>query len=153
MPFPDRFATGDVLLDIEARGRRALIETLAAEAAQRADCAPEPVLDALLAREALGSTALGRGIAMPHAAVAEARSPAILFARLRRPVEFEARDGEPVDLVVLVIWPAAARAGLLGAMGRVAGALRDPVLPRRLRQAATPEEVVALLSAAMGAED
>jgi PTS system nitrogen regulatory IIA component len=146
MTVSDHFGADDVLLDLEPRNRRALLETLATEAASRCGCPSEPILDALLAREGLGSTALGRGIAMPHAQVQGAETPAILFARLRRPIDFEARDEEPVDLVLLLVWPAETRAGLLEAMGEIAQGLRDPVLPRRLRRAGGAAEIAALLN-------
>lgn len=146
VPDPDRFGAEDVLLDIEPRNRRELLEILAAAAAPRCHVGEEAILEALLAREALGSTALGRGIAMPHAQITGAGSPAVLLARLRRPIDFEARDDEPVDLAILLVWPAEMRAGLLGRMGGIAQGLRDPVLLRRLRRAGTAEEVAALLN-------
>ena len=71
--------------------------------------------------------------------------PVVLFARLRRPIDFDARDDEPVDLVFLVLWPAAAGKGLLPAMSEICRALREPQSLRRLRLAETPEEVVQLV--------
>ena len=71
--------------------------------------------------------------------------PIVLFTRLRRPIDFDARDDEPVDLVFLVLWPAAAGKGLLPAMSEICRALREPQSLRRLRLAETPEEVVQLV--------
>ena len=103
------------------------------------------MLDALSARERLGSTALGRGVALPHARLAGSFPPLALLARLRRPVDFEARDGQPVDLVILVLWPKISPEGFLPALSGICGALRDPQVPRRLRRARTPVEAAALL--------
>ena len=84
-----------------------LLQALAAEAASRLGRPEGEILGALQARERLGSTALGRGVALPHARLAGDDPPVVLFARLRRPIDYEARDEEPVDLVILILWPEA----------------------------------------------
>lgn len=96
-------------------------------------------------RERLGSTALGRGVALPHARLAQTDRPALIFARLRPPIDFDARDGEPVDLVFLVLWPAAAAEGFLPALAEICGVLREPRLLRQLRRAASAGQALALL--------
>ena len=70
----------------------------------------------------------------------------MLFARLRRPVDFEARDEEPVDLVVLVLWPEDSPEGFLPALSEICRSLREPPVLRRLRSARTPGEVASLLA-------
>src|SRR5690606_6985762 len=96
----------DVLLDVDASSKRTVLQHLAAEASGRLGRTEQEILDALKAREKVGSTALGRGVALPHARIEGGIAPTMLFARLRRPVDFEAPDEEPVDLVILVLWPA-----------------------------------------------
>src|SRR5690606_38453672 len=122
-----------------------LLETLAAAAAERLKRPEQEVLDALQSREALGSTALGKGVALPHAELPGSAPPIMLFLRLGQPIDFDARDGEPVDLVFLVLWPAAETKGLLEAMSEICRALRDEQMLRRLRLAETAEDVIRLL--------
>jgi PTS system nitrogen regulatory IIA component len=141
--FPD---TG-ILLDLHAAGKRDLLERLAAEAAALQGRDAAAVLEALLARERLGSTALGRGVGLPHSRMDGDHPPLMLFARLRRGLDFEARDDEPVDLVFMVLWPEAAPEGFLPALSELCRSLRDPQVLRRLRQAATPAEVLDVLGA------
>jgi PTS system nitrogen regulatory IIA component len=140
-----QFESADVCLAITAKTKDALLEVLAGEAAARLERSSDEILKALQSREALGSTALGHGAAMPHAQLAGTSPPFVLFARLAKPVQFEARDGEPVDLVFLVLWPAAATKELLTAMAEIARVLQDQNLRRGLRGADTADEIVDLL--------
>lgn len=148
MRITDHLSAADVILDLGATTRAAVLQRLAAEAAARLGRTDAEVLDALQARESLGSTALGRGVALPHARLGGDLRPVALFARLRRPVEFDARDEEPVDLVILVIWPDASPEGFLPMLSETCRALREPQTLRRLRAATEPEEVRALLAPA-----
>lgn len=148
MGITDHFSAADVLLDLEAGSKRAVLDLLAAEAARRLGRPEAEILDALLARERLGSTALGRGVALPHARLGGELPPTVLFARLRRPVDFEARDEEPVDLVILVLWPDTQPEGFLPALSETCRSLREPKALRRLRAAQSPTDVVGLLSGA-----
>lgn len=145
MGITDHLSAADVILDLGAASKRSLLQLLSAEAASRLGLPEREVLDALQARERLGSTALGRGIALPHARLDGDVPPVMLFARLRRPIDFEARDDEPVDLVILVLWPEASPEGFLPTLSETCRALREPQVLRRLRLAKTPEEVLALL--------
>jgi nitrogen PTS system EIIA component len=145
MGISDRLSAADVILDLDAASKQDALRRLAAEAAGRLGRPEREVLGALAARERLGSTALGRGVALPHARLAGNFPPLALLARLRRPVDFEARDDEPVDLVILVLWPGVSPEGFLPALSGIVGALRDPQVLRRLRRAATPGEAAALL--------
>jgi PTS system nitrogen regulatory IIA component len=70
----------------------------------------------------------------------------MLFARLRRPIDFEARDDEPVDLVFAVLWPEEAAEGFLPALAGLCRILREPATVQGLRRAAAPPEVMALLA-------
>ena len=146
MGITDHLSAADVLLDVGAATKAATLQMLAAEAAHRVGRPQAEVLEALQAREGLGSTALGRGVALPHARLEGDAPPVTLFARLRRPVEFDARDEEPVDLVILVLWPEASPEGFLPMLAETCRALREPQILRRLRAATAPSEVVALLA-------
>jgi PTS system nitrogen regulatory IIA component len=125
-----------------------LLDMLSAEAVARLDMPKADILEALHGRERLGSTALGRGVALPHARLDRLRTPFAILARLTSPVEYEARDGEPVDLVFLVLWPESASEGFLPALSSICRVLRNSQLPRQLRQARTASEALARLQAA-----
>jgi PTS system nitrogen regulatory IIA component len=140
-----RISTVDVFLDLDASSSRNLLDTLAREAAHRLGRPQAEILGALQAREALGSTAIGRGIALPHARLVGDDPPLMLFARLRRPIDYDARDEEPVDIVILVLWPEASPEGFLPALAETCRAVREPQALRRLRAATSAEEIVALL--------
>ena len=146
MGITDHLSATDVILDLDATTKRAVLQHLAAEAATRLGRSEAEILEALQARERLGSTALGRGVALPHARLEGSPPPVALFARLRRPVNFESRDEEPVDLVILVLWPESSPDGFLPALAETCRSLREPQVPRRLRAARAPEEVVTLLA-------
>jgi PTS system nitrogen regulatory IIA component len=146
MPITDHLSAADVVLDLGATSKRAVLQALAAEAATRAGRPEAEILEALQARERLGSTALGRGVALPHARLEGELTPVVLVARLRRPVDFEARDEEPVDLVILVLWPDALPEGFLPLLAETCRSLREPQVLRRLRAAGSAAEVVALLA-------
>ncbi|MBP0447690.1 PTS sugar transporter subunit IIA [Roseomonas sp. SSH11] len=146
MRITELLSAAEVTLDLGATNKAAVLQTLSGEGARRLGRPEGEILEALQARERLGSTALGRGVALPHARLEGEVSPIMLFARLRRPVDFEARDEEPVDLVILVLWPEASPEGFLPTLSETCRALREPQVLRRLRAAQSPEEVVALLA-------
>jgi nitrogen PTS system EIIA component len=135
-----------IFLDLEETTKDAILKRLSAEAATRLQRPQAEVLEAVEARERLGSTALGRGVALPHARLESDHRPIVLFARLRRPVEFDALDEEPVDLIILVIWPDSSPDGFLSTLSDTCRSLREPHVLRRLRAATTAEEVLALLA-------
>ncbi len=141
----ERFSAEDVMLDVSVKNKQELFENLAAAAAARLGHSREDVLDALLSREELGTTALGKGVALPHAELEGAASPIMLIARLRRAIEFDAADGEPVDLAFVFLWPASATKSLLDAMSQICRVLRQPALPHQLRLAKTRDEVARII--------
>jgi PTS system nitrogen regulatory IIA component len=91
------------------------------------------ILDTLLQRERLGSTGIGRGIAIPHGRVQGLQRIVSVFARLEDPIEFEALDDEPVDLIFLLLAPEHAGADHLKALARISRVLREPASIDRLR--------------------
>ncbi|MCK8783030.1 PTS sugar transporter subunit IIA [Roseomonas sp. NAR14] len=149
METTDLFPTGNALGDLEARNKTELLHALSAEAARRLGLPETEVFEALRSREALGSTGLGKGIALPHARLPGEHQPVALLARLRRPIDFEAKDDEAVDLVLAVLWPDEEAEGFLPALSGVCRALRDPQVPRRMRRAETPEAALTVLREAL----
>ena len=104
------------------------------------------IFEILLQREKLGSTGVGNGIAIPHGKLPKLDKLFGLFARLERPVDFEALDGQPVDLVFLLLAPEGAGADHLKALARVARLLRDPEVARKLRDSRDAEALYAVLA-------
>ncbi|GLS28577.1 PTS system, nitrogen regulatory IIA component [Mesorhizobium albiziae] len=129
------FARDDIRLGVEALTKPNLLRHLARHAAERTSLPAATVLTALAAREKLGSTGLGDGIAIPHARLAGLQRPFGLAIRLKEPCDFEAMDGEPVDLVVLLLVPPTMNSEHLTILSRVARTLRDPVIASQLRRA------------------
>ncbi len=133
MPFLDLLPPERVRTDLVARDKAGLIARLADLLAGRDDASV--VHAALEAREQLGSTGLGHGVAIPHgrsAAVADARAA---FVRLARPVDFGADDGEPVDLVAALIVPEHFTDQHLKLLAELAELFSDAKLTEALRAA------------------
>lgn len=147
MAIADLFPAAEGILSLSPANKDELLNLLSDEAARRLDRPREDILNALLGREKLGSTALGRGVALPHTRMPGLDRPLAILARLTRPIEFEARDGEPVDLVFLVLWPEEASEGFLPALANICRVLRFNQLPRQLRQAGSAGEALAILQA------
>ena len=91
------------------------------------------------ARDELGSTGVGNGVALPHARLVGLKTPFSLFARLRRAIDFEAIDDQPVDLVFLLLLPESENGEQLNALACAARALRDPEVLKQIRGAADPD--------------
>lgn len=145
MTVTHRIGPEDVALGIDADDKQSLLQALAADAAPRIGRSAEEIAEALRAREDLGSTALGRGVALPHAQLSGHVAPLIRFVRLRRAIDYEARDSEPVDLVILLLWPESDSDGFVPALAEICRTLRAPETLRRLRAAGTAGEIIGLL--------
>ena len=104
------------------------------------------VTDSLFARERLGSTGLGHGVAIPHGKLAKVKSIFGVFARLERPVDFEALDGAPVDLVFLLVAPESSGADHLKALACAARMLRDPGLVATIRATRDHDALYSLIA-------
>lgn len=140
---------GDLLADdaVVLRGassKRQALHLVADVAAEALGLTTERVLEALLEREALGSTGLGSGVAVPHARVPGLNRVTGVFVRLDAPVAYGSVDDRPVDLMFALFAPPAAGAEHLRALAAVSRALRSPEMRERLRQAHTADAIRAL---------
>ncbi|QIJ77544.1 PTS transporter subunit EIIA [Methylobacterium sp. NI91] len=136
MTVDDILARADVVHGLRASGKTALLEDLARRAARSLDLDADTILAALIRREGLGSTGVGDGLALPHARLETVRKPFGLLARLREPpLDFDAVDERPVDLVFLLLLPTAKGGNHLNALACVARKLRDPDTAAALRGA------------------
>jgi PTS system nitrogen regulatory IIA component len=141
MKISDILSPHDVLIDVRAANKRQLLEELAAKAAISVGRGVEQVRPYLLKREELGSTGVGGGIAIPHARLPDLQRPYGLLAKLKQPMEFDAIDGQAVDIVFVLLLPAAPENGRLGALALVARALRPSENLARLRGAKNTSEL------------
>jgi PTS system nitrogen regulatory IIA component len=107
---------------------------------------PEDVLEAVLEREKLGSTGVGEGVAIPHARIEGLSRPVGGFARLLEPADFDAIDERRADLVFMLLAPGDAGAEHLRALARTARVFRQESVRAALRQAQTPDAVLAILA-------
>ena len=135
-----------VLNDVPAANKKALIQHLAPVAAGLFGVDAREVADRLTAREKLGSTGFGGGVAIPHAKVAKIDSVSGIFVRLAHGIDFGAVDDMPVDLVFLMLSPVDAGADHLKALARVSRRLRDRDFLAKLRGAGSPDAIYALFA-------
>jgi PTS system nitrogen regulatory IIA component len=128
-----------------ASSKDQLLRDLAARSASRLKLDAHDIYAALKAREALGSTGLGGGFALPHARVEGLDRMFGLFARIGSPVPYDAIDDEPVDLVFLLLIPANAGGEHLAALAAISRQLRERGCAGRLRKAADADELCGIL--------
>jgi PTS system nitrogen regulatory IIA component len=134
-----------VIARLKAGDKPRLLAELARRAAADAGRSAPELAALLAAREALGSTGVGAGIAVPHARVEGLPAPTGLFARLDRAIDYESIDGQPVDLVFLLLSPTQEAGGHLAALAAVSRRLRDRKIADALRRTDDPARMQALL--------
>ncbi|MGM0585649.1 MAG: PTS sugar transporter subunit IIA [Pseudomonadota bacterium] len=130
---------------LRASSKKQLLQELAARAADRLELDAREVFEALMDRERLGTTAMGRGVAVPHARLPSMNRIAGYFARLDKGVPFDAADDQPVDLVFLLLAPEDAGADHLRALARVSRLLRDEGRCAKLRATTDQSALYAIL--------
>lgn len=135
-----------VLSSVKASGRKQALQEIGHRAADvyGVDCGT--VIDGLLTRERLGSTAMGAGVAIPHARLEGLDGIVGVFARLEKPVDFEAADGQGVDLMFALLAPEQAGADHLRALAKVSRILRDETVREKLRSSNKAEALHGLLT-------
>jgi PTS system nitrogen regulatory IIA component len=147
MALTDLVVPQAVVPALRVNSKKQALQELATRAAAMCGRSDREVLEVLMQRERLGSTGIGSGIAIPHGKLAKLERLFGVFARLERPIDFEALDGQPVDLLFLLLAPEAAGADHLKALARVARLLRDPEIARKLRESRDAEALYAVLTA------
>lgn len=137
----------NVIPTLKATSKKQALQELARHAAQVSGQNERAIFDVLLDRERLGTTGVGNGIAIPHGKLAELPRLFGVFARLERPIDFEAIDEQPVDLIFLLMAPESAGADHLKALARVSRLLRDRSMCEKLRATTSADALYALLAA------
>lgn len=136
---------GQILNVSAASSRKQVLSQMAEALSGRLSIDYRDIFDAVIERENLGSTGVGEGVAIPHARVESLDAPIGAFVRLSEGVEFDAIDGQPCDLVFMLLAPHSSGADHLRALAQVSRAFRDQGLRAALRSSETIEEIRALL--------
>ena len=147
MKVSDFLSAADVTIDAALADKKKLLDELARRAAAAVDLDPVLVLAELEKREELGSTGMGGGVAIPHARFHQLRAPFGMLVRLKKPIEFDAVDGKPVDTIALLLLPDAREGERLGALACFARKLRDPIVMTALRRARDGAEIYRSMTA------
>jgi PTS system nitrogen regulatory IIA component len=146
MEIADLITPDAVVPRLRAANKKQLLQELARRAAELVGLHERQIFDVLLERERLGSTGVGNGIAIPHGKLAGLKRLQGMFLRLNPPVDFDAVDEQPVDLVFLLLAPESAGADHLKALARVSRFLRDRSVCEKLRGAEHLDAIYALLT-------
>lgn len=141
----DFLGPAQLRLGMAPAGKAQLFQELAEMAAADVELEPAAILAGLEQREKLGTTGIGEGVAIPHARLPGLGRLTGFFVRLARPIDYDALDNAPVDLVFLLLAPEAASALQLKALARIARLLRDAEVAAGLRSEASQEAVYELL--------
>ena len=146
MPPSDLVSPNAIIPALKVNGKKQALQEIAAKAAALTGQSERAILEILLQREKLGSTGVGNGVAIPHGKLAKLASVFGLFARLERPIDFEAMDGQPVDLIFLLLAPEGAGADHLKALARIARLLRDQDVAKKLRASRDAQAIYSVLA-------
>lgn len=144
MDLSDLLAPSAILPRVHASSKRQALQAVCETLAESAGLDARAVFDAVLLRERLSGTGMGEGVAIPHARAAGVKTPIGAFARFDPPVDFDALDGRPADLVFLLLAPAERGADHLKALARVARFLRRAEVRERLRAARGLDGLIAV---------
>ena len=146
MQIADLLTPRTVIPQLRVTGKKQALQEIARRAATVTGCGERPIYDVLAERERLGSTGIGRGVAVPHGKLPELSRIHGIFARLERPIPFEAIDDQPVDLLFVLLAPIDARSEHLTALAMVSRLLRDRAVCEKLRGTDKADALYALLT-------
>jgi nitrogen PTS system EIIA component len=146
MLLSDFISPDSVVSSLKAKTKKQLLQDLSARAARLTGLQERDVFDVLLQRERLGSTGLGHGIAIPHGKLQGLKRIVGIFARLAEPIDFDAVDGAPVDIVFLLLAPKGAGADHLKALARISRLLREGSAVEKLRASKDATALYAVLT-------
>jgi PTS system nitrogen regulatory IIA component len=146
MEIADLLVPRGVIAQLRVSNKKQALQEIARRAATLTGVPERRIYDVLADRERLGSTGIGRAIAIPHGKLPELSRLYGLFARLERAIPFEAIDDQPVDLMFVLLAPAGAGAEHLRALARVSRLLRDATICQKLRGTDSADALFALLT-------
>lgn len=146
MELADLVAKTAILPNLKASSKKQLFQEIASRAEDSYGVRARDVISGLTAREQLGSTAMGDGVAIPHARIEGIDRIVGIFARLERPVDFESMDGRGVDIVFALLAPEDSGADHLRALARVSRLLRSSEICEKLRATSKADALYALIT-------
>lgn len=146
MNISDLLEPAAVILPPKTQAKKQLLQELAAKAAQVTRQPERKIFETLMERERLGTTGVGQGIAIPHGRLADLKQIVGVFARLDAPLDYDAVDNQPVDLVFMLLAPEGSGADHLKALARVSRLLRNQQVTEKLRAAKSAEAIYAILT-------
>ncbi len=146
MELADILSQDSIIACAKVASKRQLLQQLADKAALLTGIDAQVIFETLLSREQLGSTGLGNGIAIPHGKIKGLPAVTAVFARLAQPIDFDAVDDQPVDLVVMLLAPEGSGADHLKALSRVARLLRADGVVDRLRSTKEADKLREILT-------
>jgi len=147
MNISEFLSPADTLIGIRVSEKGKLLQELAHRAAAKIRVPEQEIIAELLKREELGSTGMGNGVAIPHARFQKIAKPFGIIARLKQPIDFQAIDDQPVDIVFVLLLPTASEGEQLEALACVARKLREPSELAKLRKAKKASDLHAVLTA------
>jgi PTS system nitrogen regulatory IIA component len=150
MQIADLLSPEGVVAALKVQGKKQLLQELSARAAALVRVPERRIYETLTERERLGTTGVGQGIAIPHGRLANLEKIVGLFVRLETPIEYDAVDKQPVDLIFMLLAPEGAGADHLKALARVSRLLRNQAACEKLRAAKSSEALYAILSEPAG---
>ncbi len=146
MEITELIGPGGVVANLRVTSKKQALQELAKRAAGLTGQPERAIFEVLIERERLGTTGVGNGIAIPHGKLADLDRLYGLFARLETPIDFDAIDEQPVDLICVLLAPETAGADHLKALARVSRMLRDRAVCDKLRGTDSAEAIRALLT-------
>jgi PTS system nitrogen regulatory IIA component len=146
MDIADLITPRGIVAQLRAANKKHALQELARRATAMTGLHERAIYDVLLERERLGSTGIGMGIGIPHGKLPGLTRLYGIFARLERPIPFEAIDDQPVDLIFLLLAPESAGADHLKALALVSRLLRDRAVCEKLRGTDNADALFALLT-------
>lgn len=147
---PNLITSDCVMANLRAANKKQVLQELARKAAVLTGQREDAIYEVLAERERLGTTGIGHGIAIPHGKLPGLDRVYGVFARLERPVDFDAIDDQPVDLIFLLLAPANSGSDHLKALARVSRMLRDRRLCEKVRGSTTCDAIYALMNETEG---
>jgi len=146
MEISELIDSSGIAANLRVTSKKQALQELAKRAAEITGRPERAIFEVLIERERLGTTGVGNGIAIPHGKLPDLKRLYGLFARLETPIDFDAIDEQPVDLICVLLAPEAAGADHLKALARVSRLLRDQAVCEKLRGTDSAESIHALLT-------
>ncbi|MDJ0981979.1 MAG: PTS IIA-like nitrogen regulatory protein PtsN [Kiloniellales bacterium] len=146
MDIAELISSEEIVPSLRVSSKKQALQELSKRAAELTGQPERAIFEVLIQRERLGTTGVGQGIAIPHGKLPELDRLYALFARLETPIDFDAIDEQPVDLICLLLAPETAGADHLKALAQVSRLLRNKAICEKIRGSDGPDAIYALLS-------